>query len=294
MLGILFSLLLSVDLERVITPPEVKQETRAEEDPSIKDKVWNRWTSKNFTVCSINDSQAQYLNKNLESVKTWVYTRWGLPDQDFSAECRLLCVADKAFYNKLFQLDETRIEVRKDNGKITMSVIFLLLDDKPSKTIPLPLTEVCLAEYEQKNGVKVGMWARRGMALLNGSIPTIRQEIGDLYEPLKKDKPLCFSKALFQMTEEQYAKETVENKRLYDRCAAAFCLMLRKEFGQEKFLKLFGNANPGESIISVYGFKTLDEFDATFKTYLTDLTTDLSGTAGRKTPDSYLQITPKK
>ena len=64
-------------------PKEVKNEIK---DPVVEGKQWNRWTTKNFVICSINNDQAQYLNKNLEDLKTWIYTRWGFSDMDFNSE----------------------------------------------------------------------------------------------------------------------------------------------------------------------------------------------------------------
>ena len=137
---------------KVRLPLEVKHEMKVLfDDPSIEGKVWNRWTTKNFVVCSLNDKQAQYLHKHLELVKAWAFSRWGLYDIDFSAECRLICVDDKALFKKLFNLENSKVEIRRDkDGKIEMAVIFLLLDGDPSRTVPIPLTEVCLAEFEQK------------------------------------------------------------------------------------------------------------------------------------------------
>ncbi len=92
----------------------------------IEGKQWNRWTSKNFTVLALDDTQAKYLHGHLEEIKSWSLARWGLYDIDFSVECKLICVSDPALFEKLFKIKQTRVEVRRENGKIKENVIFLL------------------------------------------------------------------------------------------------------------------------------------------------------------------------
>ena len=281
------------DIQKVSLPTEVKQEMKVSiTDPSIEGKVWNRWTSKNFVVCSIDNKQAQYLHQHLELVKGWVLTRWGLYDIPFSSECRVIAVDDPVLYEKLFKIKESKVEIRRDEGgKIKMSVIFLLLSDKPSETVPVPLTEVCMAEFQQRYNTNFGWWAHRGMALLNGSLPQIRSNMTALAAPLQNNQPMYFSEGLLTMTEEAYMKETPERQRLFDQTAMAFCLLLRKEFGQNKFhwmLKKTEAKGDGQvALKEVLGFEDYSHFDKTFKRYMTDITRDISQ---NKTPDSYLQV----
>lgn len=295
LLVLLASPAIGSDIQRVSLPEEVKQEMRVNPDDDIKGKIWNRWTSENFVVCSLNDTQAQYLNANLEKVKSWIYDRWGLSDTKFSAECRLICVDDKALFKKLFGLDESKVEIRRDNtGKIKLSVIYILLDNKPSKTVPIPLTEVCLAEFEQHNGVKFGWWAHRGISQLNGTIDDIRQDIIDLQPVLSQDKAVFFSKGLFTTTEQDYWKQTPAVRHIYDRCAVCLCLFFRKEFGQEKFLECLRDTAVGKNaesgLSTIYKFNSFNQCDLVFKSYMMDLSADASGRSNRHTPDSYLQI----
>jgi hypothetical protein len=299
MFGFIFVFIVGIalpcqSLDKMSNPTEVRQEVQSSDDPTIKGLVWNRWTSKNFTVCSINDKQAEFLNENLEKVKSWATNRWGLPDDAFASECRLLCVDDAALFKKLFNLTETKVEIRRENGKIKQTVIFLLLNDLPSKIIPLPLTEVCLAEFEQKNGIKLGTWAKRGIARLNCSLPDIRRQLTSLHLFVNDDKGLYFGKSLFEMTDEQYLKESPENQRVFDHCSVVVCLMLRKEFGQDKFQTVSDAIEPRRSSQgSVYGFAGYAQFDGSFKQYMKDLSNDVAGVNGRSTPDHYLQVLPK-
>lgn len=284
------------EITKVAFPTEVRQEVRTPIDPELQGLQWNRWTSDNFVVCATNDQQARFLNSHLEQVKEWALARWGLEDVKFSAECILLCVDDPAIFKKFFNIDSTKVEVRRDtNGKINRSVIFLLGNKVPSETIPVPLMDVCLSEFEQAKNVKFGFWAHRGMSELNGSLPSIRQAMGDLAPLLAQNQPMFFSKALLTATPEQY-EALGSQKRIFDMNATALCLMLRKEFGQDKFhqfLAFGGNYEAG--LKQVYGFQGFDHFDQAFKRFMIDVAAGATGSQpGREvTPDEYLEIREK-
>ena len=224
-------------IRKVTLPMEVKTELETSDVPEeIKGKVWNRWTSDNFTVLSLNDTQAQYLHKHLELVKVWVYGRWGLYDVPFSAECKLICVDDPELFKRMFKIDRTRVEIRRNaENKIEESIIFVLVNDSPSHTVPVPLTEVCLAEFAQKYGQRFPWWAYRGMGLLNGALDQIRSTLNDFVPAVEQNQKVYFSDGLLNMTKDEYLKLDDEKKRLFDECAMVFCLMLRQEFGQNAF-----------------------------------------------------------
>lgn len=281
------------EITKVDLPVEVREELRVTPtDPDIKGKVWNRWTSKNFVVCALNDGQAQFLHKHLELVKTWTYERWGLNDTDFAAECRVICVDDGRLFRKMFQIDSSRVETRMEGGRIKLSVIFLLANESPSKVLPAPLTEVCLKEFEQKYQLVFPVWARRGMALLNCSLESITTNFLALKTSLDSDSQMFFAKGLLTCTPETYAGYDPNMKLLFDRSSAAFCLLVRKEFGQDALLRLLVSGQLGAAAVKeVLGFNDEAQFDRTFKRYMVDLTNDLST---GKTPMSYLQIKEKR
>ena len=245
----------------------------------LKNKQWNRWTTKNFVICSISDGQAQYLHSNLNKIKEWLLSRWGFADFDFGMECRVICVDDPALFKKMFGIDKSKVEI-----KDKILVMFLLLDDKPAKTIPFPLTEACLIEFEKSN-YQLPWWFHRSMGILNGSIPDVRKELTELQPILAKDTPMFFSTELANMTEEKYNKLTAEQKNLFDKNSLAFTLMIRKELGQKKLHQFLQSKNIGD-----LGFVSSDQLDATFKAYMIDLTNDVVGANKKMTPDSYFQI----
>lgn len=291
--SIVFTNTMLVSVVSAETPKEVQQEIKS--NPDISGKVWNRWTSENFVVCSLSDTQAKYLNLNLEQVKSWIYTRWGISDMKFSAECRLICVDDKVLFKKLFGLDKSTVEIRRNsNGTIKLSVIFILLNDTPAKTIPIPLTEVCLVELEQSYNIRFGWWIHRGIGQLNGSLGEIRANFAYLNSKLQHDESMYFSESVLKMTEEQYWKESAENRSVFDKCACAMCLLIRKEFGEEKMLTFMKSTSSGKdlkiALYELYKFDSYSQFDETFKSYLKSLALDI---VQNKTPNSYLQIVPK-
>lgn len=266
-------------IKKVSNPNEVRKETSLI-PKELEGLQWNRWTSKNFVVCSIDDQQAQFLNKNLEYIKTWIYQRWGLPNVDFSAECKIICVHDPKLFQKLFNLTTTRVEIRRDEtGKIKETVVFMLCDDTPSKIVPIPISEICFAELSNK----FKMWSKVGMAQLNGTFPQIKDNILFLKNNLEKNEPMFFSKGLFEMTQENYNELDQEKKKLYDACAMTFCLMVRKELGQKKFLELMQSND-----IKTLGFKDENHIDRTIRRYMIDM---IREARENKIPNNYLQIT---
>ncbi|MHA2043784.1 MAG: hypothetical protein ACW99G_03260, partial [Candidatus Thorarchaeota archaeon] len=69
-------------------------------DPDIKGLNWYKGSSGKFTVLSIDKENAKYVLDNIDNMRKWTLTRWGLPDIAFSAECRIMCVPNKALMKK--------------------------------------------------------------------------------------------------------------------------------------------------------------------------------------------------
>lgn len=261
-------------------------------DPALKDLVWNRYTTKSFVIMSIDDAQGKWMSGNIELVKSWCLERWGFPDFQFTKECRVFCVPNKALLKKLFNLDESKAEIRQTNGKIEISAMWLVLDDKPARVIPPQLTKICFAEFEQKHNVTIPFFAKNGMALLNGTIPDIRGHIVSLGTTVQKDQPIFISEKMFAMTEDEYVKQTPENKKIFDQQSVALCLLLRKEFGEAKlqgFLRMSVRNSPKDVLQVVYGFNSYAQFDQSYLRFMKDLSREVNQ---QRTPDSYLEIRP--
>lgn len=264
---------------------------KAPVDPEIQNLVWNKWDTPNFIILSLDKQQGRYLYENIELMKKWASNRWGLPDVKFSSECKVLCVPNRELMKKLFRLDNSYGEVRRKDGKITISVLWLVLDGKPAELIPSALTEACVSEYEQSIGNKCGWWFHRGSSILNQTLPQIRGQISNLQKSFSKDSKMFFSQSLFSMTEDQWLKETAENKLLFDQEAAALTLLLRKEFGQKMLHTFLMTKQSEQDFVAVYGFANYAEFDATLKRYMFQLSGDI---IANRTPNSYLEISPPK
>lgn len=282
----------SQEIQTVQFPLEVREEVAAESvDQEIKNLQWNRWTSKSFVVCSIDDKQAQYLVANLENIKKWIYERWGFDNYEFPTECRLICVKDPALFEKFFQLKESKVEIRYNEKKEPeLMVVFFLLDKPPSVVITTPLTELCLFNIDHKFNIKTPPFLRVGMSKLNGTIPYIKQSFNEMNTSVVNNEPMYFSEALMQTDDEQYNSLSAENKLKFSNNAMAFCLFLRKKYGEDKFLKFYqvcSSTSAENALTKIYGFQKIEETDSLLKDYILDVLYKLKE---NKLKDSEVQI----
>jgi plasmid replication initiation protein len=254
-------------------------------DPQIKSLEWNRYTSKNFTILSIDNQKGKDLSETIESLKTSVLTRWGFPDVKFNKECRGVVVPDYDLLKNLFNLNVGKVQLRKE-----LNVIWCVGDDKPNKSILPYLTQVCMYEYEVVESTTLPVWFKRGCIILNGSVVDVRQSLKSFNDIARKEQFTNSADQIFTTSEDDYNKQTNENKKIFDQQAACLCLMLRKEFGAVKlqgFLRLQSKNNPETVLGMIYGFKSYSQFDRQYVRYMKDLCADL---ADDHTPDSYLEI----
>lgn len=272
---------------------------QVEEDPNIKNLVWNRRSTKNFVILSLNDDQGKYLQKNIENMKDWASSRWGFSSEDFPESkvgeklepgCMVLCVPDKSLMKKLFNLEESYGEVVKSkDGEIEKRVLWLVLDGTPAETIPPALTMICLDQLEVDHNYDFGFWAVRGMSVLNSTLPKIKSSLNLANKELE-DGSFVVEK-IFSITKEDYKKMSLDQRKIFDGVSATICLLLRKEFGQKNLLDFFRNPSTEQNFKMVYGFQNFNHFTDTFKRYSKNLTSDISDNV---TPNSYLQIMPIK
>lgn len=256
------------------------------EDEEIKSLVWNRYVNKNFTVLSIDDKQGYWLYKNIDQINDWCVSRWGLPKIDFSKECRIFCVPNKSLLKKLFGLENSRVEVRKKDGEVDITVLWLVLEETEFHQVSPYLTRACFAELEQE-GLKLSWWFTRSAEILSLPIKEIRDLLESSFEP-------SGSEAIFNTTFEDYQKLSAENKKLFDKKCLVLCLMLRKELGEIKlhsFLVVESKNKVEKSLNFVYGYSSIQEFEKKFLLFSNDLSKAIGS---QKVPDSYLQITNVK
>jgi len=257
----------------------------AQDDPELKNLAWHRYVTTNFTILSLNDDQGNWMKNNLENIKSWCLTRWGFPDIKFSKECRVFCVPDNAMLSKLFNLTSSKVEIRRNNGSIEITAMWISLDDKPARIIPTNLSSIILSELEQVNKLKFPLWATIGISKLNGTQEDIRYSLSFL-----SDKSLFSIDDLLSLTNDQYSKFDNEKQQLFDSQSVALCLFLRKEFGEVKlhsFLKINYQSGYSVAVKIVLGFLSISEFEKTYIRYVKGLSKDVSD---KITPDSYLTI----
>jgi hypothetical protein len=263
-------------------------------DPELKNLTWNRYATENFAILSIDDRQGQWLSQNMEKIRTWAMTRWGFPDTPFHKTalpdgrsepgCRVFCVPNRNLLKKLFGLEQPKVETRVKDGRLELTVMWLVLDDKPARTVAPYLTQIALAEFEASHNVKIGWWFKRGAGLLNGTVPDIRTQLAGL------TTSKYTSEKMFTMTKEDYLKESAADRQVFDRQAVALALMLRKEFGEAKlqgFLRLTSRNNPQDVLRVVYGFSGYAHFDKQYARFQRDINGEVLNS---RTPDSYLTV----
>lgn len=246
------------------------------ETPDGAGMQWNRYATENFEILSIDDTQGKWLYENVEHLRGWIFARWGMPDLKFRTKCRIFCAPDQDTFRRLFAKDQSSSRL-SDGG----SVVWLVLDGRHHvRQTPAFLTGPCLREYEIQTNVKLGLWVHRGLPILNQDLTTIRTAIGSLADVFSEDRPIYWGPELFQMTDEQLARQNPAAAEWFDREAAAACLLIRKEHGVNGWRQFVQRADPAAT-----GRTGWADFNTVFKRFMTNLSRDVrSG----ETPDHYL------
>lgn len=255
--------------------------------------VWNRYADdkSSFEVLSLDDEKGRYLYDNIDSIKAWIMVRWALANDQFPAKCKVMVVPSKDVFKELFGKDAPQYRVSRDSAnKIQELTVWVTTDDPHWHTgnLTRTLTEVSLQNYEAKQG-KIGYWAHRGFAVLNGDIATIRQMLGNLAIVFQRDTKIYWSKEILNMTPDVLAKHPIESSIWFDNESAAFCLMLFKEYGAKKFNDFLSQSREGPeaALKNVYGFKSYADCDLAFKAYMKKISDDITG-KGTVPPNSAL------
>lgn len=265
-ISFLFFVLFSFSLlaQDTVTTPEISED--------LKGLVWNKWDTENFIVLSIDKGQGLYIKNNVEDLKTLMLDKWGLPDVNFEGECKLICVSNKDLLKKIFRLDESKVEIRRDQqGNIKLCVIWFCLENKE---IPLDhLTTICMAQFEEKHG-KLPYFCKKGIPLLNKSTQDVKQKF------------LSENNLKFSIKDFFSAKEDKTKSESYRVQSALLCLLLRKEFGQDNFVHFLHSKS-----LSSFGFENDNEFEKIVNKYYENIYKDLKE---NKVPNNYLEINNRR
>ena len=234
---------------------------------SIKDLLWNRYQTDNFTILSIDNAQGRELFKNIEDIKKECLNRYGFKNTVLSKDCRIMLTPSKELFKRLFGLQSPRIEFRGD-------VVAVWLDSENSEefnnSVKEVITEVCLRDLNSKSSFVVS----KGMSKLNTSVNNVKSIIGRVSETQPGTD-------FIKVTEKDYQKMNQENKDKFDTESLVFCLMLKKEFGESKFLEYFFDKNE-----KIYGFDS-KSLNSSYNRYYRDIFNELKK---NNIPNSYLNI----
>jgi hypothetical protein len=242
----------------------------------FQDLVWNRYTTENFTILSIENKQGKWLSYNIENIKSWCLKRWGLPNIKFEKECRIMVVPNKELLKKLFNISESKYEARIVDGKLEIIALWLSLDSEEDlvDTVPYFITICSMLEIDQKFNTKSNLFLTKGMAELNRSLVKIKENLKTANID-DKDIIKAFSTDIKKMSQDDLNKSLIVS------------LMLRKEFGESRFLRfLFSNKNTNDSLGLIYNFDS-ESFTKSYARYCKDLASEIKD---NKVPDFYLQV----
>lgn len=254
-------------------------------DPELKDLVWNRYVTKNFTILSIDNAQGKKLADTIESYKTSSLTKWGFPDVKFTKECRVFCVPNYSLLKKLFNLNSSKVQFRKE-----LNVIWMVLDGEHEKSALPPITQVALTEYELVHNSSLPLWFKKGCSNLNNSVDDVKKNLKFFHDVAKREQFSHTAEQMFLLTEDEFNKQNIDSRKTFENQAVCLTLMFRKEFGEAKlqgFLRLQTKNKPEVVLKLVCGFDGFAQFDKKYVSYMKDLCGDI---ADDKTPDFYLQV----
>jgi len=243
------------------------------EKVSEKEKfTWNKWETENFIVLSIDKEHGLEFRKKIESIKDSHFEKWGLKESKLKTKCKIICVRDSEMLKRFFGIESPRAESKRgSSGSISTSAIWI--DYKRSEELPSLVAFICSSESGDK------WYVQRGVCLL--SLPSER-----IKSELAQASALNFSE-IFACDSEKWLGFSPEDRAIFDRKSAMVCLMLRREFGQERFLEFLSSEQDQNAIKTVYGFSDLPRFDETLNRYCRNLSADISRGI---TPDSYLKV----
>lgn len=282
---LMFVFTIQTGLSEEVILPSVTSGSSGSTQSDLDGLVWNRYTTENFTILSIQNSQGKWLNSNIENIKAWCLKRWGIQNFKFQKECRIMVVPNKDLLKKLFNINDNRCEIRKIKEDQEIIAVWMVLssDDDLVDVVPYFVTKCSLIEYDYYHNIKNNFALINGMALLNKSVNNIKN--------IKNEEFVNYKILdLLAIDEDKYKKMNIDEKNKFDLNSLVLCLMLKKEFGENKFLKfLFSNKSKEDSLSYIYNF-TPNDFDKSFERYSLDLTKELKQ---NKVPNSYIDVKKK-
>lgn len=239
-----------------------------------RDFKWYRFETENFEILSIDWKQGAAIKKDVEELRQWTQRRWGLKDVRYTRKCMILCVPSQDIYKKWFRRDDVDPKIAKSKNRdgSGRDVYGIWIAGEPGfmiNRLPEKVGWVNLLNYESSFNIKLPHWLHVGMSVLNNDVNTIRRIIGSL-DP----NGTYSSRDVFQKT-----VPSGLDSRQYRARAAALCLLLRKQqFGGSKFVEFMSTINRSgnvEQALSVYGWRSGQDFDRSYNVYVRNLSYDI-------------------
>lgn len=258
-------------------------------DNDLKNLQWNRYVDGNFTVLSIDDKQGRWLIKKIPDILYSSAKDWSIDPKSFvsfSKECRIFCVPNKDLLKKLFDIDSSRVELRKNsNNEIEISVIWLSLDSFDVDLVSPFLLRPAFFEFGEKN-FYFPWWFIRSTELLNSSL---KLKVDTLSRFLDSDK-LISCETILKTSYQDYLKLIKEDQEKFDAQSLILTLMLRKELGLIKFYSFVSADSPYENLEDrlkkVYGYLDMGDLQNKYSMFYRDFLEDFTL---NKVPVSYLR-----
>lgn len=243
--------------------------------------AWNRWTNDKFTIHSLDKEMGEYLYNNIQSITHESNNIWGLPNHDYQHEVRIFCCPSQTILHKLFNINETSFEYKEDKKVI---YVWLILNDSNLDSLKSLTTSINLIELEHHYNYNFPLWIHRGMPLLSVNVNKTKESI-KLASEINKVKKI---ENLTELDYESYSKLEPLSKKTFDTSSALFCLMIRKEFGQDHFHKCMLKTT---DVLSYLKYENMDSFNKKFGYYCAYLIRDYKN---NKLNENYITITAKK
>lgn len=256
-------------------------------DEELKNLQWNRYVNDNIVVLSIDDKQGRWLSNNVPKIISSCAKQWKIDENllGFSREFRIFCVPNKNLLEKLFGIDSSKVEVRRDaNDAIEISVMWIILEELKSNDIAPFVLRPAFFEFGENN-FALPWWFVRSAEILSGSNDFKSNVLSCLFEEVV----LLESNKILETSYNEYSDMNLDDKNKFDLQALILTLMLRKELGIIKFKEFIKYKSPYEDVEdrlkNIYGYKDIEEFQGKYLNFYRDFLDDFNS---NKVPISYL------
>lgn len=256
--------------------------TEPEIDPELKGLQWNRYVNKNFVILSIDDRQGRKLSNNILDISSSFFSDWNLDNEELFNECRIFCVPNDNLLKKLFDVESSKVEIRKnEEGETDINVIWVSLNNNNEEVLSPYLTRVIF--FNSK--LNLPWFFIRSAEILNSTKEEKNLILNSIVLFYEKEHFSCSD--LFSVSFSDYSSFSKEDKLKFDSQIVVMVLMLKKELGSLKLSSFLKSKNKLDDKLSkIYGYDGLKEFQVKYDMYFHDIAEDAKN---NKVPLIYLE-----